>query len=71
MVHRKLENCSPLLNAKETAVKPSVTSKSDPKYRKLIQIWDQLLFFGIESYGDTLRILRVQGVFTNWWFLIH
>ena len=34
------ELIGPLLNAKETAVKPSVTSKSDPKYHKLIQIWD-------------------------------
>ena len=31
-----------LLRAKETAVRPVVTGKEDRKYRKLLQIWDQL-----------------------------
>ena len=33
----------PLLSARETAVKPSVTSGADLKYRNLLQIWDQLI----------------------------
>ena len=33
----------PLLNVKETEVKPLVTRKADPKYRKLSHIRNQLV----------------------------
>ena len=37
------EFIGPLLRAKETSTKPVVPDKADPKYRKLVQIWDQLI----------------------------
>ena len=37
------EFIGPLLRAKETSTKPVVPDRADPRYRKLFQIWDQLI----------------------------
>ena len=36
----------PLLQAKETSTKPIVPDKVDPRYCKLVQMWDQLVLRG-------------------------
>ena len=37
------EFIGPLLRTKETSTKPAVPDKADPRYRKLVQIWDQFI----------------------------
>ena len=56
-----------LLRAKETSTKPVVPDRADPRYRKLVQIWDQLIFQD-GLLCDILRMLEAQGLSLNWWF---
>ena len=53
----------PLLRAKETSVQPVVTGKEDRKYRKLLQIWDQLFLRNGLLWRYFESVKRVGGVY--------